>query len=250
MLKVEKLCGGYSKKKNVLRDISFSFERGEIVSVLGKNASGKSTLLRMMLALTERSHGEITVDDVRIDDMTRSDIARNIAYLTQGRDVPDMKVGELVLHGRFAHTAAMSPYTERDRAIADECIERMGLSALTEKPLAELSGGMRQKVYLSMVLCQQTDYILLDEPTTYLDILHQIELMRCLRAIADDGRGILCVMHDIPLALEYSDKIAVIEDGALVAFDTPRRICDSGILRSAIGVNVKYDGERYVYELR
>ena len=248
MLKVENLSGGYTRKKNVLRDISFSLERGELVCVVGKNASGKSTLLRMMLGLTERSCGEVTVDDVSINDMSRRDIARKLAYLTQGTDVPDMTVGELVLHGRFAHTAAMSPYSERDRAIADECIERMGLSELTDTHLAELSGGTRQKAYLAMVLCQQTEYILLDEPTTYLDISHQIDLMRQLRALADEGRGVLCVMHDIPLALEYSDKVAVIEDGTLVAFDTPRQICDSGILHSALGVVVKYDGERYVYQ--
>ena len=259
MLSIESLCGGYPKKKNVISDISFSLECGTFVSVVGRNGSGKSTLLRTILGMAERTGGEVTVDGVKMRDISRCDIARRIGYLAQGREIADMTVGELVLHGRFPHSAAMSPYSERDRAIASECIGSMGLSEYKNVLVSELSGGMRQKAYLAMVLCQQTEYILLDEPTTYLDISHQIELMKLLSGLAHNshahnsseqgGRGILCVMHDIPLALEYSDKIAVIDGGRLVAFDTPMAICDSGILRSALGVGVTYDGIHYVYEL-
>ena len=280
MLSIESLCGGYKnvktdkkdkiaknnkkdkkdkKDKNVIFDISLSLERGEVISVVGRNGSGKSTLLRTILGMAERTGGNIMVDGVNIEDMSRREIACSIGYLAQGREVADMTVGELVLHGRFPHSAAMSPYSERDRAIASECIGSMGLSEYKNVPVSELSGGMRQKAYLAMVLCQQTEYILLDEPTTYLDISHQIELMKLLSELAHNshahnsteqgGRGILCVMHDIPLALEYSDKIAVIDGGRLVAFDTPMAICESGIIRSALGVGVTYDGRRYVYDL-
>ena len=295
MLSIESLCGGYKnvktdkkdkiaknnkkykkdkKDNNVIFDISLSLERGEVISVVGRNGSGKSTLLRTILGMAERTGGNIMVDGVNIEDMSRREIACSIGYLAQGREVADMTVGELVLHGRFPHSAAMSPYSEHDRAIAFECILKMGLSEYTDTAIQELSGGMRQKAYLAMVLCQQTEYIFLDEPTTYLDISHQIELMRLLRELAHDipdyngivhdsldsngiargdsersRRGILCVMHDIPLALEYSDKVAVIDRGRLVAFDTPSAVCESGILRSALGVGVTYDGRRYVYDL-
>ena len=250
MLEIRDISGGYGKDGDVIKGISLSVGNGDIVSVVGRNGSGKSTLLRLALGYIKSSAGEVFFDGMSLKNMSSRDVARRCAYLSQTTRECDMTVLEYVTHGRFAYTSLMSPYSERDREIAAESLLRMSLGEFSHRRMSELSGGERQKVHIARILCQQTENIILDEPTTFLDISHQIELMRSLRGIADEGHAVLCVMHDIPLALEYSDKIAVIEDGRLAAFDTPQYICESGILRSALGVGVNYDGKRYCYVLK
>ena len=248
MLEIRDLSGGYGKDRDTVCGISLTVGVGELVSVVGRNGSGKSTLLRLALRYIKRSGGEVFLDGASSSNMSSREIARLCAYLPQTTRECDMTVLEYVLHGRFPYTPLTSPYSERDRRIALESLLKMSLDSLSHRRMSELSGGERQKVYIARILCQQTQNIILDEPTASLDISHQIELMQALRGIADEGRSVLCVMHDIPLALEYSDKIAVIEDGRLAAFDTPQYICESGILRSALGIGVNYDGKRYCYE--
>ena len=149
-----------------------------------------------------------------------------------------MTVEQLVLHGRFAHLHYPRVYSARDRAIAGEAMERMGLTELRRTPLSSLSGGVRQKAYLAMALAQRADYLLLDEPTTYLDISHRLGLMRDLRALAEEGRGVVTVLHDLSLAMDWADRIAVLQEGRLVACDTPDAILAEGVLTRVFGVTV------------
>lgn len=237
MIKLKNLCVGYGSHQ-VLFDICAEIERGALICVIGTNGCGKSTLLRSVAGILPLRSGEVEIDGAPLYELGRCDIAKKVAYLAQGKSTPDMTVGQMVLHGRFAHLGYPRIYGEKDRRIAREAMEKMGVLELSERPISSLSGGMRQNAYIAMALAQDTDYILLDEPTTYLDIAHQIDLMRTLRSLSDEGKGVLAVMHDIPLALGFSDRVMVVEDGRIKAFGTPDEIYDSKIIGSTFGVSL------------
>ena len=251
MIKVSGVSAGYGKKK-VLHNISADFEKGELTSIIGPNGSGKSTFLKAILGIIPITEGEVTVDGGSISTLKRSEIARRISYLSQGRNIPDMTVGQMVLHGRFPYLNYPGDYTADDRNMAYAAMEKMGIAGLAEQSMLSLSGGMRQNAYIAMALAQDTEYILLDEPTTYLDISHQLELMRILRSLANDGKAIITIMHDLLLSFGFSDRIALINDGRLVSFDTPAEICGSDVIKNTFGVslNVSESGNEYFYRYR
>jgi iron complex transport system ATP-binding protein len=180
--------------------------------------------------------------------MSRNEIAKKTAYLSQGKNTPDMTVEQMVLHGRFPYLSYPRRYSTYDREVAGKAMEAVGIAELAHKPLYTLSGGMRQNAYIAMALAQDTDYILLDEPTTYLDISHQIELMKLLRKLADNGKGIIAVMHDLPMAFNYSDEILVIENGKSRVQSNPIDICGSAVIKEVFNVQIErlVDG-RYCY---
>ena len=246
MLEVLNLGISYGEKA-VLRSASLCIEKGKITSLVGVNGCGKSTLLKTIVGILKPETGEIRIDGESLFAMDRQRIATKIAYLSQGRETPDMTVGQMVLHGRFAHLHYPRRYTENDRRIAREVMEKFGIEHLFGVSLSELSGGMRQSVYIAMALAQGSDYILLDEPTTYLDISHQIEAMRRLRALSDEGKGVLCVMHDLALAFSFSDEILLLNEGEIVLRGTPNEVCCSPLIKEIFGVELCPDaqGERY-----
>lgn len=246
MLELTNLRAGYGKKE-VLHGVTASFERGCLTCVIGPNGCGKSTLLKAVLAILPPAGGEVTVDGAPISLMQRNEIARRIAYLAQAKNTPDMTVGQMVLHGRFPHLRYPRRYTSGDRAIVGAAMEQLGIAELAERPMASLSGGMQQRAYIAMALAQDTEYILLDEPTTYLDIGHQCALMEILRGLANAGKGIVAVMHDLPLAFRFSDSIVVMNDGAPVAVGTPEQFCRTGIIESVFGVTVSCELGEYYY---
>lgn len=242
MIELKNIFVNYGKAK-VLNELTLSIEKGKLISVIGINGSGKSTLLKAITGIVPLASGEITVDNLKTSEISRRELARKVAYLPQGKSVPDMTVGQMVLHGRFPHLSYPRRYSENDKRIAAEALEQAGISHLSDKPLSALSGGMRQNAYIAMALAQDADYILLDEPTSYLDIAHQLSLMKTLRSLADSGKGIITVMHDLPLAFGFSDEIAVVDKGKIAAFDSPENVCESGIIKKIFGVELKYDYE-------
>ena len=196
MLEIKNVTAGYGKH-TVLNDVSVAFEKGKLTSIIGVNGCGKSTLLKALLGILPLSSGEIVIDGKELCSMSRIEIARSVAYLAQGKNTPDMTVEQMVLHGRFPYLSYPRRYREADREIARKAMDAVGILHLADKSLYELSGGMRQTAYIAMAIAQDTDYILLDEPTTYLDIAHQLELMKLLRGLANSGKGIVTVMHDL-----------------------------------------------------
>ena len=246
MLELKNICTGYGKE-NILNGVTVSFEKGEITGIIGTNGCGKSTLLKAMLGILPLSSGEIIFDGMNISSMKRNDIARKAAYLSQGKSTPDMTVEQLVLHGRFPYLSYPRRYREEDRKIARNAMETAGLMQLADKPLSALSGGMRQNAYIAMALAQDTDYILLDEPTTYLDISHQLQLMRLLKRLAEMGKGIVTVMHDLPMAFEFSNKILAIQNGRVAAFGAPSEICSSPIIGEIFGIGLQSTGDNRFY---
>ena len=229
MIEVKDLCAGY-RGENVLRGVSLSFRPGEVLALLGPNGCGKSTLLKAALGLIGKTGGEVLLGGVPLERLSRREIARQAAFLTQSRSTPVITALRMVLHGRFPYLAYPRRYGREDYAIARGALARVGAAQHADRNVGELSGGQQQGVYLAMALAQQTQTILMDEPTTYLDIAHQLSVMETARALAREGRAVVLVLHDIPLALRMADRIAVLQDGRLFACGTPEEIEKSRVI--------------------
>ena len=228
MLEIQHLTAGYGEK-TILHDISLDFPPGTVTAILGPNGCGKSTLLKAAAGLLPLSGGEVLAPEPR---------ARHIAYLPQSRTVPEMTVRQLVLHGRFPWLGWPRIYRAEDQAAVDDALRRLGIAELANLPLSALSGGTRQKCYLAMALAQGADTLLLDEPTSFLDIGCQLDLMSLCRELAAQGKAVAVVLHDLPLALGHGDRVAVLENGHLLALGAPEEIWSSGILDQTFGVRV------------
>ena len=246
MLELNNVSAGYGRKV-VLDDVTVSFEKGKLTSIIGVNGCGKSTLLKAMLGILPLSDGEVVIDGNGLRSMSRNEIAKRVAYLAQGKDTPDMTVEQMVLHGRFPYLAYPRRYRPIDLEMAKRAMDAVGISHLAEKPLYELSGGMRQTAYIAMALAQDTDYILLDEPTTYLDVTHQLALMKLLKELADGGKGIVTVMHDLPLAFNYSDEIALIHNGGALLKSPPSALADSPFIKEIFNVRMERTANHQFY---
>lgn len=242
MLEFKNVFAGYGKR-TVLDGVDITFKEGAVSCIIGTNGCGKSTLIKTAVGIVAPSSGSVLLDGDELLSMKRADIAKRVAYLSQGRSVPDMTVGQIVLHGRFPHLGYPRHYAAIDREIAMEAMERVGISALSQTPLSELSGGMRQIAYVAMALAQQTDYILLDEPTTYLDIAHQLDLMRIMRSLANSGKGIVCVTHDLPLAFDFADEVILLDKGKVALRGAPKEVSGSIKIEEIFGVRVKCSPE-------
>ena len=228
MLELRNITAGYGETM-ILRNISLDFPKGTVTAVLGPNGCGKSTLLKAAAGLLPLAAGEISAPRPR---------ARPIAYLPQSRRLPEMTVRQLVLQGRYPWLGWPRRYSQRDLALAEGAMERLGVAEYAHRPLSELSGGTRQRCYLAMTLAQDPEVFLLDEPTSFLDPLHQLRLLSLCRELAAEGRAVAVVLHDLPLALRYADRAAVMKDGRLLAVDSPERLLERGILEQVFGVKI------------
>ena len=223
MIELRHITAGYGGEA-VLRDFSVRFSPGKITGILGRNGCGKSTLLKTAAGLLRPMSGEVLVDGRPLGDYAPKELARQIAVLPQSREVPAITVESLVMHGRFPYLGFPRKPRSEDRQAVQRAMEQAGVEAL------------RQKVYLAMVLAQDTPVILMDEPTTYLDINHQFELLRLIRGLGGQGRTVLCVMHDLGQALEVCDEICLVERGTLLAHDTAAAVFDSHAIDRVFGV--------------
>ena len=248
MLELKNISAGYGNK-TILDGVTASFEKGKLTSIIGVNGCGKSTLLKSILGILPPSDGEVVIDGSNVRALSRNEIAKKIAYLAQGKNTPDMTVEQMVLHGRFPYLSYPRRYKEIDREIALKAMETVGISCLSDTPVCELSGGLRQTAYIAMALAQDTDYILLDEPTTHLDIAHQLALMRILRGLADSGKGIVTVMHDLPMAFDFSDELVLIHNGTIAEKTTPIDMCQSSVIKDLFDVRIeRMENDQFYYQ--
>lgn len=242
MIKVSELYAGYGHEIK-LKNINCSFVEKEITVIVGKNGSGKSTLLKAIAGLIKPMQGNIFLDiEDYIEDISKLSNqmrARQISYLPQNRNIPVISAERMVLHGRFPYLEYPRRYKKEDYEIVANAMERVGILYARHHEMAQLSGGERQKVYIAMALAQDTHAILLDEPTTFLDITYQLEMLHLMRQLKQQGKTVITVMHDLNAALQLADQIIVMNQGHIEEADVPEKIVQSGIIEKVLGVKVK-----------
>jgi ABC-type cobalamin/Fe3+-siderophores transport system ATPase subunit len=226
MIKLNNITSGYNKVK-IIKNINIAFEEGSITSIVGKNGCGKTTLLKTAANLLKPFSGEITIMSEDISSIPNKELAKKVSFLPQLRTVPNITVYNLVMHGRYPYLGFSRTPQKKDKEIVEKAIENMHLKDYTNKNILELSGGQRQKVYIAMVLAQDTDIVFLDEPTTYLDINHQLEILEMVKKLKKMGKAVVMVLHDLSSALSYSDKICLMEKGQIAIYDTPQVVFNS-----------------------
>ncbi len=223
-----------------IRDLSLAMGAGEILGVIGPNASGKTTLIRLLSRIASPDHGEILLEGMPLSRLGRAELARRVAVVPQ--DVPrgfPYTAGELVLMGRFPHAPGRFFEGDEDRAAAREAMERTGVLELAREPLDRLSGGERQRVMLARALAQRPRLLVLDEPTAHLDLRYQAECVGLLRSLnAETGLGVLLVSHDLNLVAEVADRLLLLHRGAAVRLGLPEVVLDEATLEAVWGCRV------------
>lgn len=237
MIELKNLSAGYGDKM-IVKDVTLDFPLGQVTVLLGPNGSGKSTLLKAALGLIPAMDGEIIYDGMLMKDMSRKEIARKAAFLTQSRNTPSIQALKMVLHGRFPYLTYPRRYGAQDYKIARQAMDVTGSRDHEEANVSCLSGGQRQGVYLAMALAQDTRTIFMDEPTTFLDVNRQLQMMETARELARQGKAVVLVLHDLSLALGHGHRVAVLEGGKLLAVGRPEEIYEQGVLDRVFRVAV------------
>ena len=240
MIEIKNITSGYEEGRgaSILQDLTAVFPDGKLTVIIGQNGSGKSTLLRAVMGFLPVKTGEIFHNGEELKTLSERDVAKRTAFLPQSRPVPQIRVREMVMHGRFPYLSFPRQYSSLDRQITSQALKDADAAELERRNMTELSGGQRQKVYLAMALAQQTRNILLDEPTTYLDIRHQYETMKLCRRIASEGGCVAAVLHDLSMAFHFADRLLVLENGVIRMQGTPDEVYESGIVKNVFGVEL------------
>jgi iron complex transport system ATP-binding protein len=224
--------------REVIRNLSISLPRGRIHTIIGPNGSGKTTLLRAVSRNLKPAAGSVFLNGKSIHEMTPKAIARQMAVLSQVHNaMSDVSVSELVAYGRFAHREWWKGKSAEDSGIVDWALERTGITDFAHQKINTLSGGERQRAWIAMALAQKPQLLLLDEPTTFLDISHQLDVLDLISGLnKEEGITILMVLHDINHAIRFSDELVVLKDGELYARGLPDKILDPCLLREVFNI--------------
>lgn len=250
MIELRNVSIGY-ENKIIINNLSADFSEGEFTCIIGKNGSGKSTLLKAIDGILSY-RGQILSDGIEIMKLSRKDRAKKIAYLPQIRQIPDIEVQTLIAHGRFPHLGFSRTMSKEDNDKVLHAAKLTSVHNILHRHVAELSGGERQRVYLAMVIAQDAETILLDEPTTYMDINNQIEIMNILSALNREGKNIIMVAHDLPQAFTYGTEIKILHDGTIIESGHPDGLCMSTKLKNIFGIALeksRSSKELYEYHL-
>jgi iron complex transport system ATP-binding protein len=236
-LRARDLSLGYTDA-DVISHLDLGVPDGRITVIVGANASGKSTLLRGLARLLHPRDGQVLLDGASMQDMRSVEVAKVLGFLPQSPVAPDgITVGELVGRGRYPHQGWFRKWSAADDQAVAAALEATGISELVDRGLASLSGGQRQRAWVAMALAQDTDVLLLDEPTTFLDIHHQVELLDLLTDLNHrSGKTIVLVLHDLNLACRYADHIVAMKDGAILARGAPSDIIDADVVTEVFGL--------------
>nr|BBH85570.1 ABC transporter ATP-binding protein [Thermosporothrix sp. COM3] len=237
MLAVEDLEVAY-EKYTVFSHLNLNVEPGSITGIIGPNGCGKSTLLKTMGRILKQSQGLVYLDGKALQTMQSKEIAKRLAILPQSPSAPlELTIEELVAYGRHPHRGRFQRQTTRDRQVIEWAMETAGVLPFREREIGSLSGGQRQKVWLALALAQETDILLLDEPTTYLDIAHQLDVLYTIQKLnREEKRTILMVLHDINHAARFCDAIIAMKEGSIIASGSPVDVITPEVLRETFQV--------------
>ncbi|UDL05626.1 ABC transporter ATP-binding protein [Marinobacter sp. CA1] len=254
-LSAERLVLGYrgpASPRTIVPELSLSLSRGAIHCLVGPNGCGKSTLLKALAGVLTPLSGRVCLEGREVAQWGHRPLARRLALLPQNPEAPeDITVRQLVAHGRFAHQGLFGRSSAADRAAVADALALTGMAGLQNREFQALSGGERQRAWVALALAQQADYLLLDEPTTFLDIGHQLEVLSLLRQLnRDRGLTVAMVLHDLNQASEYADRLLVMDQGRLQADGKPAEVLTPALLRRVFGIEAawvmqQHGGRRY-----
>lgn len=238
MVEVKKIFKRYNNK-TVVEDVSLKIEKGKITSFIGPNGAGKSTVLSMISRLISKDSGDVLIDGQDMSSFKSNELAKKIAILKQANHINiRLTIRELVAFGRFPYS--QGKLTKEDWKYVDEAIEYMELADMQDKFLDQLSGGQQQRAFIAMVIAQNTEYVLLDEPLNNLDMKHSVQIMKVLRRLADElGKTVIIVIHDINFASCYSDYIVALKDGKVVHNGPTEQVINSNVLKEIYDMDIE-----------
>jgi iron complex transport system ATP-binding protein len=238
MIEVQEITKQYGDKV-VLDKVGLQFNKGKITSLIGGNGAGKSTLLSVISRLLSQDGGVVLVDEKNVTEYKSKVLAQRLSILKQSNHVRlKLTVRELVSFGRFPYS--QEKLNKEDILMVDRAIDFLNLKDIENSYIDELSGGQKQRAYMAMVVAQDTEYILLDEPLNNLDMKHSVQTMKIMRKLADElGKTIIIVLHDINFASHYSDYIVALKEGKIVYHDTTENIIREDVLRDIFDINIK-----------
>lgn len=241
LITVSGLCFGYDKGKDILHDVSVDFASGKITALLGANGSGKSTLLNLIAGIMQPRQGEILLQGQSIRQMNRNALAKLVSVVHQKNTAPaDMTVRKLVSAGRTPYQRLFKGMTAEDEAVVELAMKNTEILDFADRPISALSGGQMQRVWLAMALAQDTEVLMLDEITTYLDIHYQLELLHLIREINErEKKTIIMVLHDINLAMAYCHEAAVMKDGCMLQAGDIKSVVSQQTLEKTFAVKAK-----------
>lgn len=239
-IKVNNLDVAYSEKY-IIKNLDIEIPKGKITMIIGSNGCGKSTLLKSISRIIKPKSGEIFINGNSIKEQAPKEIAKQMSVLPQSPTVPSgLLVHELVSYGRFPYQSAMGGLKKEDIEIVNWAMEQTGILEFAKRPVDSLSGGQRQRVWIAMTLAQDTDILVLDEPTTYLDMAHQLEILLLLKKLNKDlGRTIVMVLHELNNATKFAEHLVGIKDGEVVFQGKPLDVITSENLKKIYGINAK-----------
>ena len=228
---------GYGKNDPILEGLSLDVLPGELTVIVGPNACGKSTLLRSLARVLGLRRGVVELDGRSVADMNQKALARRLGLLAQSSVAPgDMFVEDLVARGRYPYQSVLHQWSTGDDEAVARAMEDAGVADLVGRRVGELSGGQRQRVWIAMSLAQATDILLLDEPTTYLDLNHQLEVLRLAQRLHRDGVTVVAVLHDLHLAFRYATHLVFMKNGEIVAQGAPHDVVTADLVERVFSV--------------
>lgn len=239
-IKVESLAVAY-EDKIIIESLDLELPKGKVSIIIGPNGCGKSTVLKTIGRLLKPQAGAIYIEGINIQVLSTKEIAKEMAILPQSPTAPaGLTVFELISYGRFPHQKNFGKLTEEDQKIIHWALEVTGLESMATQYVDCLSGGQRQRVWIAMALAQQTDTILLDEPTTYLDMSYQLEILELLEKLnREQGCTVVMVLHDLNLAARFAHYMIAMREGQIIAHGEPDKVMTKAVIRETFGIDAK-----------